>query len=193
MPQYQELRQFISVVSPLTETALNNFTEIWKPFSAKRKTTLTRAGEVEKYLYFVTDGIQRVFYFDEQQREATIVFTYPHSFCGVADSFLLQTRSRFFSETLTPSTFLRVGFHELNELLKQSHETEHAVRMMTNHAFSGLLERMAEIQCFSAEEKFRSLLTRSPHLLNMIPHKYIANYLGIDASNFSKLLSSIRI
>jgi hypothetical protein len=60
-------------------------------------------------------------------------------------------------------------------------------------AFSGLLERMVELQCFSSEEKFRQLLKRSPHILTLVPHKYLANYLGIDPTNFSKLINSVKI
>ena len=56
-----------------------------------------------------------------------------------------------------------------------------------------ILERQIELQCFSAEEKFRTLLTRSPHVLQIIPHKYLASYLGIDATTFSKLLGSARL
>jgi hypothetical protein len=55
------------------------------------------------------------------------------------------------------------------------------------------LQRLAELQCFSSEEKFRSLLQRSPHILQLVPHKYLANYLGIDATNFSKFINRIRI
>jgi hypothetical protein len=36
-------------------------------------------------------------------------------------------------------------------------------------------------------------LQRSPHILQLVPHKYLANYLGIDATNFSKLLNRVRI
>ena len=32
-----------------------------------------------------------------------------------------------------------------------------------------------------------------PHLLQLVPHKYLANYIGIDATNFSKLINSVRI
>ena len=60
-------------------------------------------------------------------------------------------------------------------------------------ALAGVLERQVELLKFSAEEKFRILLKRSPQVLQMIPHKYLASYLGIDASTFSKLLSSVRI
>jgi len=193
MSQAQSIEKFITAIYPLPAASLQSFLQIWKPFTAARKTILTRAGETERNLYFVTEGVQRVYYYDEQDREATIVFTYAPSFGGVADSFLTQTPSRFFAETLTPSTFLKTSFQQLDALMKADHQIERMIRILSNHAFAGVLERMIEIQCFTAEEKFKTLLKRSPHLLNLIPHKYIASYLGIDASNFSKLLAKIRI
>lgn len=81
----------------------------------------------------------------------------------------------------------------MDELMKAHHSIEHLIRISTNYAFAGVLERMIEVQCFTAEEKFRALMKRSPHILNLIPHKYIANYLGIDATNFSKLLGKVRL
>jgi hypothetical protein len=53
----------------------------------KQKTVLTAAGEPERYLYFVLEGVQHVFYLGEPNKEAAIMFTYPRSFSGVADSF----------------------------------------------------------------------------------------------------------
>ncbi|MFZ1370660.1 MAG: Crp/Fnr family transcriptional regulator [Ferruginibacter sp.] len=193
MEQLASLEKFIAGICPLNGEELDRFLSIWEPFSAKRKTMLTRAGDTERHLYFVTEGIQRVYYYDEQDREATIVFTYAPSFAGVADSFLTQTPSRFFAETLTASKCLKTSFRQLDDLMKQHHRLEHLIRVLTNAAFAGILERMVEIQCFTAEEKFKTLLRRSPHLLHLIPHKYIASYLGIDATNFSKLLAKVRI
>jgi CRP-like cAMP-binding protein len=193
MDRLQTLEKFILAAFPLPPGEMQAFLSIWKNFDAPRKTILTRAGEVERYLYFVTDGVQRVYYADEFDREATIVFSYTPSFCGVADSFLLQSPSRFFAETLSPSSFLRTTFTDLDALMKKNRPVESMIRTITNLALSGVLERMVEIQCFTAEEKFKTLFRRSPHLLNLIPHKYIANYLGIDPTNFSKLLSKVRI
>ena len=193
MDQLQSLEKFISNLYPLQEEELDRFLSIWEPLTTKRKHILTSAGETERNLYFATEGIQRVYYYDELDREATIVFSYPPSFCGVADSFLTQTPSKFFCETLTPSSFLKTSFQQLDELMTAYHAIERMIRLLSNFAFAGVLERMIEIQCFTAEEKFKTLLKRSPHLLNLIPHKYIANYLGIDATNFSKLLAKVRI
>jgi CRP-like cAMP-binding protein len=169
------------------------FSKIWQPFECKRKTILTAAGETEKHLYFVLEGLQRAFYIGDDQKEATIVFTYPPSFSGVADSFLTQTPSKCFFETLTTSKFLRTSYRQLEELMNKYPAIQQLVLKLTAFALKGVLERQIEIQCYSAEEKFRSLLKRSPHVLQIIPHKYLASYLGIDPATFSKLLGSARL
>lgn len=188
-----KLQQFIAPIHPLHAEEWEAFASIWQPFSAKRKTVLTAAGDTEKYLYFVTEGVQHAFYQNEQGKEATIVFTYPFSFSGVADSFLLQLPSKYCLETLTKSEFIRTTFQQLQELMDRYHNFEKLIRRATNFTLAGVLERQIELQCFSAEQRFRALLKRSPHVLTMIPHKYLASYLGIDATTFSKLLGSVRV
>lgn len=171
----------------------NEFAGFWKPFTAKRKEVLTTAGEAEKYLYFVVEGVQRVFYYDDQNREATMVFTYAPSFGGVLDALLLQQPSRYYYETLTPSVFLRAPISDLLPVVNQRPALNFLIRQGVTHSLSGILERLVELQCYSSEEKFKKLLQRSPHILQLIPHKYLANYLGIEATNFSKLINKVRI
>ncbi|RYY25639.1 MAG: Crp/Fnr family transcriptional regulator [Chitinophagaceae bacterium] len=187
------LRDFIFKLHPLSDDEWNELERIWVPVSYKRKTLLTAAGEVEKHLYFVMDGVQRAFYADEQHPEATIMFTYPHSFSGIADSFLTQTPSKYFLETLTTSQLLRTTVGQISALMDKHHNIERWIRKATSFALAGTLERQIELMSFTAEEKFRTLLKRSPHVLQLIPHKYLASYLGLDPSTFSKLLSTVRI
>ena len=187
------LKALVDAVQPLPEADWQALAAIWHPFSARRKQVLTVAGEKEKYLYFVVQGVQRVYYFDEQGREATLVFTYAPSFGGVLDALLLQHPSRYHYETLSPSVFLRAAFSDLQPLMASRPAIETMIRQGLSHALSGVLERLVELQCFSSEEKFRQLLRRSPHILQLVPHKYLANYLGIEATNFSKLINRVRI
>ena len=186
------LQQFVNQILPLPDSEWQAFSGVWQPFSCKRKTLLTSAGETERYLYFVLDGVQRAFYM-EGEKEATIVFTYPPSFSGVADSFLTQQPSLYYLETLTASQFLRTSFQQVKQLQEEYPLIQQMMFKATAFALKGVLERQIEIQCFSAEEKFRKLLSRSPHLLQLVPHKYIASYLGLDPTTFSKLLGSVRL
>ena len=191
--EIESLKSFLSKLHPLTGQELQTFTSNWQSFTCKRKTILTAAGETEKYLYFVTEGVQRAFYLGDENKEATIVFTYPPSFSGVADSFLTQTPSLYFLETITASRFLRIGYDEVQQHLKANPNLQQLFFNATAFALKGSLERHIELQCFSNEEKFKTLLKRSPHILNLVPHKYLASYLGMDATNFSKLIGSVRI
>jgi len=187
------LKKCFFSVHQLTNEEWMAIAAIWQPVSYKRKTVLTAAGETERHLYFVLEGVQRAFYVDAHHPEATVVFTYPYSFSGIADSFLTQKPSRFFLETITASKMLRTTHQQIQQLMDKYHNIERWVRLSTSNALMGVLERQVELMTYSAEEKFRALLKRSPHVLQLIPHKYLASYLGIDASTFSKLLATVRI
>lgn len=193
MDGQQVLLNFIRQLHPLTDEEANAFVTGWKPLTLKRKTLMTAAGEKEKYLYFVLEGVQRAFYLANDNREATIVFTYPPSFSGVADSLLTSTPSEYYMETLTASSFLRIGAEEMLSMVNKYPNIQKMVLNLTALILKGVLYRQIELQCFTNEEKFKALLKRSPHILNLVPHKYIASYLGMDATNFSKLLGSVRI
>lgn len=187
------LKSFVSKIYPLPPAVLDSFTANWKPVTFKRKTILTAAGETERYLYFVVEGVQRAFYLGDENKEATIVFTYPPSFSGVADSFLTQTPSLYFLETITASRLLRISYDEIQHQINTYPDIQQLIFKATAFALKGALERHIELQCFSNEEKFKVLLKRSPHVLNLVPHKYLASYLGMDATNFSKLLATVRL
>jgi CRP-like cAMP-binding protein len=188
-----QLHEFVNKIHPLSGAAWDEFAAVWSPFEARRKTMLTAAGQTERYLYFVVDGIQRVYYAKPDGKEATIIFTYAPSFSGVVDSLLLQQPSRYHLETLTQSSFLRTHYQQWQQLMEQSKVVANITHIAMLGALSGVMQRMTELQCYSAEEKFKTLLARSPHVLRLIPHKYLANYLGIDATTFSKLLGSVRL
>lgn len=187
------LRKLTDALHPLPQEDWNAFAKLWTSFAAKRKEIITAAGAQEKHLYFVLEGVQRVYYYDEQNREATLVFSYPPSFGGVLDSLMLQKPSRYFYETLTPSVFLKANYQELSGLMNERPAIATMVREGITQALSGVLERLVELQCYSSEEKYKKLLQRSPHILQLVPHKYLANYLGIDPTNFSKLINRVKI
>lgn len=187
------LQEVVFSINKLSDEDWNAFAQIWEPYHAKRKEIMSSAGKTERYLYFVLDGVQRVYYADEQGRDATIVFTFYPSFGGVIDSLLLQQPSKYYYEALTTSEFIRAPYNELNQLMETRPAIEWMIRQGITAAFSGVMERLVELQILSSEEKFKKLLTRSPHILQRVPQKYLANYLGIDATNFSKLMNKLMI
>lgn len=191
--QLEILKKFINAEELLSENEWVAFSSIWEIHTVKRKENITHSQQTEKYLYFVIEGVQRVYYSSKDGHEATITLTYPHSFGGVLDSFLLQKQSNYNYESLTPSVLIRAPYKKFMEVTTNNTSLDNLIKKLTYEALSGLLERMAELQCYTSEEKFKTLLNRSPQILQLVPHKYLANYLGIDPTNFSKLLNGVKI
>ncbi|MDX1650888.1 MAG: cyclic nucleotide-binding domain-containing protein [Brumimicrobium sp.] len=192
MEDLQNLKSLVLKTAPFSEETWDQFKAIWKPIEVDRNTLITAAGETEKKLYFVCKGVQRIYYIGENGKEATIVLSYPYSFSGVVDSFLLKQPSKYHFESVTGSKFLYATVSEIDNLSRENQQVDEFIKRAVYFAFSGLLERMVDLQCRSSEEKFKTLLKRSPQVLQVVPHKYIANYLGIDPTNFSKLMNSVK-
>lgn len=186
------LRQQIFQVKELEPAAWEDLAASWSELKVKRKQLLTRAGETERYLYLVLEGVQRA-YFLHDNKEATLVFSYAPSFSGVIDSFFTQKPSLFYLETLTNSRLLRIHHHDLTVLIDKHRCIESWVRVALTQTLGGTLQRQVELLSYNAEEKFTTLLRRSPLVLQLIPHKYLASYIGVDPATFSKLLATVRL
>jgi len=88
----KQLKDFLDKIYKLDESELDNFLSFWKHVYYKKGEIISRAGEIEKYFYFIEEGIQKAYYVKEG-REYVIAFTYPPSFTCIPESFLTQKPS----------------------------------------------------------------------------------------------------
>lgn len=149
-------------------------------------------GMVQQELYFVKDGVQ-MSYFDAGDKIHVVAFTYAPNLCAIPDSFSFQKESEYSLVSLTDSALEFLTYAELQSIFKQSRGVERLFRKMTEAILSGTIQRHMERHALSMEERFLKFCKRSSHLLQLVPHKYIASYLDIDPTNFSKLYNSVRI
>ena len=163
---------------------------ITKTFS--RGSYLVKPGLIQHNFYFVNKGIQMA-YFDTGDKQHVINFTYPPYPCAIPGSFMLQKPATYYLKCLTESEFNYISYDTLQQLFEKSQKIERLFRKMTEHLLAGTLKRYIELHSLTIEEQFKIFTQRSPHLLQLIPHKYIASYLGIDPTNFSKLFNSVKI
>lgn len=170
---------------------LDEYIRHWKPYSAPKKNIMTAPGETERYMYFVLDGIQKSYYLNEDKQHV-IAFTYAPSLSGIPESFLTQTPSKYFLETITPSSFLRISFEKHQQLMQEHREIETLFRKATELLLIGMVQRQYELMAFDIQTRFKTFAERSPHLFNLVAHKDLASYLRIESTNFSKLFNKIK-
>lgn len=163
-----------------------------KPVSFKKGDYITLPGQVQENLYVVQSGVQMSFFEDEKKMHVT-AFTYSNDMCAVPESFFFQKPSKLSILCLSDSEMSAISFADLNGLFDQSQSLERFFRKATEGVLAGVINRHLELHSLSMEERFRAFATRSPHIFRLVAHKYIASYLGIDPTNFSKLFNSIKI
>jgi CRP-like cAMP-binding protein len=157
----------------------------------KKGAIIISPGQTQRELFFVENGVQ-MSYMETDAKVQVIAFTYAPGLCAIPESFCFQKPSGYYLKSLTDSEMRYIAFDVLQQLFDQSQEIERLFRKMTEAILTGMISRHIELQTLSIEELFKGFCKRSPQLLQLVPHKFIASYLGIDATNFSKLYNSIR-
>lgn len=178
--------------APLSRETFALLEEQLRPMERAKGDFLVLPGQVQRHLYFVQEGVQMAFA-ERRGKLHVMAFTYPHNVAAIPESFARQEPSPVAFQCLTDSRLLCLPHESLQRLLATSHELERYLRQVTELLLAGVVSRMRELQTSTMEERFRAFCERSPHLLQLVPHKYIASYLHIDPTNFSKLYNRIRI
>ena len=187
-----QMKEYLQSFHPVSDPILEEYLSHWKEFSLPKRQIMTAAGETERYMYFVKEGIQKS-YFEKDGKQHVIAFAYAPSFSGVPESFHTQTPSRYFLETITDSHFIRISYEKHTELMEKHREIETMVRKTLSWFLVGVIQRQHELMAFDMETRFKVFVERSSHLLNMVSQKDLASYLRIDPTNFSKLMGRIQI
>ena len=186
MEQLDFFRQFHDISIP--DYCL--LTSLLKPKSFKKGDLITVPGQIQRNLYFVNSGVQMSYYQDDGKIYA-LVFMYAPRLCAIPDSFSFQTPSKYHLTCLTDSELSYISFDELQGLVNQSQSIERLFRKMTEAMLGEMIDLHIEMRALTIEERYRSFCRKNPHLLHLVPHKYLASYLGIDPTNFSKLFNNI--
>ncbi len=176
----------------MSTSVLDSLNKHFRQISAKKGEILLKPGDVQRDLYFVRKGVQ-MSYYDTDSKLYVMAFTYPPGLCADPRSFTKQVSSECFIECLTDSEFDVVSYVQLQSLFEENRALETHFRKMTEDLLSGVIQRHVELATLSIEERFTLFCKRSPHLLHLVSHKYIASYLNINSTNFSKLYNSIKI
>lgn len=176
------LSQFIKI-SPEEFAELITWAE---PRQYEKKTILTKPGEVEEYMYFITSGLIRKYFLKKDQEIITHIVK-EGGILGSGESFLTGKPSKYFIETLEPTTGFAISREKLEEMYKTSKKWERLGRVLTTQYFIAQEMRIMDNIRYSTRERFVKFMKENTDLLQRVPQKYLASYLNIKPETFSRL------
>ncbi len=178
-------KAFTSSINPLEV-----FKEIeWKALELKRGDFLIKAGQTEKYLYYVVSGALRAYtYVDEE--EHTIRFGYKNSIIAAIPSFFNEQPTDIYIEALRKSTLYRAKKIDFEKVMQESVKSLSYYNALLKDLIATFYEREIDILQKDPAKRLKRVLERSPQVFQEVPHKYIAAYLRMSAETLSRLLNS---
>ena len=183
-------RNFLEQKTKLTESE-------WEFFASKLireefppKTAILKKGETEKHISFIEKGAVR-FFIPKEESELTFAFIFDNELVCAYDSFLTQTPSLYSAETLSPTVIWRFSYDTLQELYKGLPKSNIIGRIASEEIYLKKAKRELSFLIDTAEERYLKIFTDRPNLLQEIPLKYIASYIGVTPQALSRIRKRI--
>ena len=174
----------------LTDAEWAEVEPCWKRYSFAKGDHISQAGRVETRAYIVEQGVQRM-YHEHDGNEHCLGFAYGNSWSGDYDSFVGRRPGRFQVQAMTDSILLGIERVDLLRLYDRIPAMDRWGRLIVEELIQGRATREIEQLTLPAEERYRRLLKRSPHLLQLVPQKDIASYLRMTPETFSRLRARV--
>ncbi len=152
---------------------------------------LCRAGDRTMQLgYIVTGGVHYVCT-DAGGTMHTIGFRFEDDFAADYSSFLQCKTPAVDIMTLERSVIYTITGEQLHDFIESSALTKHLARRIGEQLFIAAYERLLASYTTTPEQRYRNLLAEYSDILNRVPMKIIASFIGIAPESLSRIRQRI--
>jgi CRP-like cAMP-binding protein len=185
-----ELKKFLNDYTHFPEGELDAVVSKFRKKTVRKNEFILRQGEICKDLIFVQSGCLRLYYLLDDV-EVSVWFALKHSSAIEIYSFISETPSASYLQAIEDSEILYLPKAELNMLYTSYPKMQEMMRKFWEDVILHLLERFTALQRDSAEQRYLDLLNK-PELLQTIPQKYLASFIGVTPTSLSRIKKNIR-
>ena len=186
----EKLRKHIEEIIPITDEEFESV----KPFFTIRRVLknqfLIQQGDDAKYEYIIMSGIFRVFYLDEDGKEHIVQFATENWWMSDYIAYFNQKQANMYVVCMEPGEVLCLTLEGREELSAVLHKMEHFFRIKLTKGFISLQQRIISLLSSNPQQRYKEFADLYPNLMQKIPKKYIAEYLGVSRETLSRLYSS---
>ncbi len=177
--QYSQILANIHKHIPLEKHEADYFTSLLTVRTIKRKESLLQAGDNCPVITYVQAGALRAYYSDDKGNESMIMFALQDWWVTDMHAFALEKPAMLNIDALEESTIMELKKSDLDILYTTLPKFERFFRIIMQNAYIREQLRVIENLSKPAEERYQSFVKKYPLVMERIPLKQIASYLGI--------------
>lgn len=178
-------------IHTLGDDVFEAFERCFEFIEVPKHTHLLREGDICDYTYVVLNGLVRMYYIKDDE-EINAMFIEEKYFFNAPDSYYSRKPGYINMETIQPTKLARIRYNDLQRMYEMFPSLNYVGRVITEHYFVKSEERLYFLRKQTAEERYTYFLEYYPSLIQKVPLKYIASYLGISFETLSRIRNKIR-
>lgn len=186
----ERLRKILSEKATISETEWEFIASKLELKTYKKKEFLIKSNAIENKIHFILEGVFRMF-IDLPEKDITVDFGFPNNFISSYSSFLTQNPSVSCIQSLTKSKVIYITREDLDEIYKQTKVGESIGRIFAEEFFRYKSKRELSFLLESPTERYLNLVKEQQQLIQEIPQKYLASYIGITPQALSRIRGKI--
>jgi CRP-like cAMP-binding protein len=187
-----ELIKTFTGIAGFTESELKTISEKFRIRKYEKNDFLLKAGSPCKSLYFISEGLVRMYQIRENGKEITNYLACDGFFVVSAKSFLLQQSTFDYIQCLEDSTVLEISHEQMQALYETIPNWNIVGRKLMEETvlcLSGILDNQHHIK---AKDRYLKFLKEKPlKIIRQTPIQYIATFLGIAPESLSRIRNEI--
>jgi len=183
------IRQFIEGYVSISEKEWGVISPCFTKQSLEKDEILLKEGKVCRHLYFLESGLLH-FYINKEGKEITKFFTVAPYFFTSQVSFNSQKPASENIQAIEKSVIWKITYKQSIELLKLDTWASFA-RKITQEVQYYTEVILEEVQTETAENRYLKMLENNGDLLQRIPLKILASYLGIAPQSLSRIRKNL--
>ena len=176
----------------LTAEQENYFLSLLKNKKVRKKQFLSQESDISKGPFFVTEGILRSYTVDKNGFEHILQFASPGWWIADMYSLVTQQPGSLSIDAVEDSDVLLLPKKELDKLYAEIPAFERFFRILAENALVTFQQRLIDTLSLTAKERYENFCRRYPLLIERLPQKQVASYIGVTPEFLSKMLKSKR-
>ncbi len=167
------------------------FISYLKQKKLKRKQIFLDEGEVCKYSAFVTEGCLRGYTIDKNGDEHVLSFAPVGWWIADMYSLISQKPGILIIEALEDTEIILLSKADQEKLYIEIPKFERFFRILIENSLVANQQRIIDNMSLTAEERYKIFCKRYPTLIDTLPQKQIASYIGVTPEFFSRMRSEM--
>lgn len=152
---------------------------------------LLKSGETNNYYWFVEQGFIRSFLYDTEGNDISTNFYTSSDIVIDWPSFFMRNKTKENIQALTDCIAWQLDYENFQQLFHNISTFREAGRSRLVKSYFELKRHSTSLITDHAKERYLRLISEKPYIIQNVPLKQIATYLGITDTSLSRIRKEI--